>query len=125
MRKGIVSVIIVSGLVLHCAARLGLIAHLIENRNQIAFFFGVIKEIPVTTCSSTNDFSTALSFQQEDSTESPVTIVHTDEITLFYQHPVPILTAPLWIANIRQGIPGASPTLHSCPNSIFHPPSHA
>lgn len=110
-------------MVLHCAARLGLISQLYENKDRIALLFGVIKEIPITTCSSQNDFSTTLSFQLDDSDDQPVTIAHPDEINLFFQHPRAIIAPIQFLVRLTKGTFVTQRTQSAFPDSIFHPPS--
>jgi hypothetical protein len=110
-------------MVLHCAARLGLISQLYENKTSIALFLGIIKEIPITTCSSENDFSTTLSFPLDDSDNLPVTVANPDEINLFFQHPCAIVAPMRFPVRLDNGTFLTERTRSAFPDSVFHPPS--
>lgn len=110
-------------MVLHCAARLGLISQLYENKARIALFFGILKEVPITTCSSENDFSTTLSFQVEDSDDLPVTVANPDEINLFFQYPCAIVAPMRSPVRLDNSTFLTQRTRSAFPGSVFHPPS--
>lgn len=114
-----------AGMVLHCAARLGLLSHIYENRDRIALLLGVITEIPIATCSGEYDFSTTFAFQLDDRDNIPISIVHPEEINLFFQSPRTIEVPFRFSVKISNNVYGFDKVLNSFVGSIFHPPSQS
>jgi hypothetical protein len=83
MRR-IISLVILSSMMLHCASRLGILSSFYQQRHIIAHAIGIIREIPIALCSSDYDFNKGLSIQDNDHSETlPAKISHAQEITLF------------------------------------------
>jgi len=111
-------------MILHCAARLGTLSFLYEQRHHIGYTVGLIAEIPIAMCTSDYDFDESLKIESAESIEtSPVTFIQTQEISFF------LITAPT-IPNTQPVISEDKQTHFYCfseyssPTSpFFHPPS--
>ena len=110
-------------MVLHCASRLGLLSTLYTHRQEIAYRFGLINELPIASCTSDYDFNKGLSIQSHDDDAGVALFLTASEIKLFaidiHQHmgrnPF-VLTAQHHSAAVS--LQYTSPML-----SVFHPPS--
>ena len=123
IRKSLSIVILVS-MTLHCAARLGTLSFLYEQRHHIGYTVGLIAEIPIAMCTSNYDFDSSLKIESADSTDTaPAAFIQAQEISLF------LITA-LDIPNFHPVVSEDKQTHFYCvseyssPTSpFFHPPS--
>jgi hypothetical protein len=123
MRKSLAYIVLLS-MVLHCASRLGLLDKVYQNRNKIAYSVGLIKEVPIATCSSDYDFGKGLTIQTaDDDSTIPTHLKIASEINLFVP---PAFTNPLRPSAIQ--IASSVNNYISIPyfsflTDVFHPPS--
>ena len=83
IRKSL-SIVILLSMTLHCAARLGTLSFLYQQRHRIGYTIGLIAEIPIAMCTSAYDFDKSLKIEPGDSTETtPVNFAHVQDFNLF------------------------------------------
>ena len=73
-------------MVIHSASRLGILSYLYQQRHDIAYTLGLLKEVPIAMCNSDYDFGSGLHFESNDTTEDslPPVAFTAHEIHLFY-----------------------------------------
>ncbi len=86
LRKGVIFLILTS-MMLHCAARMNFLSYLYEQRQEIALGLGLIDEIPIAICHHDYEFDKGLKIVTQDTDKSrlPSTLSHAREIILFFQ----------------------------------------
>ena len=85
-----ITFVILFSMMLHCAARLGVLSYLYENRNDIANTLGLISEVPIAMCSSDYDFQKGLHIQHADDHHSlAASFLNAQEINLFFEANIP------------------------------------
>ena len=115
--------LVLVSLVLHGAARLGLLDIVYQQRHAIAYQLGLISELPIAVCSGNYDFDAGLAIQQDDQDESgrPVSF-QVREMTLFITYEeISLLSHNC--AELSAQRCGYVTMLYDCPNrAIFQPP---
>lgn len=87
MFRRIICLVIIASMIMHCAARLGVLSYLYEKRHDIAFSAGLISEIPMTMCSHHYDFGTGLVLHDTgDEHKSHINFSLVKDITLILQN---------------------------------------
>lgn len=81
--KKLISLIIITSMVLHCAGRLGFLNYLFEQRNEIALTLGIIDNIPITECSHEYYAGESLMDHDNAAQQNPFAAIHTYEVNLF------------------------------------------
>ncbi len=125
LRHFLIGVILFS-MMLHGAARLGVLSYAYEQRHEIAFALGLIDEIPITTCSHeyfADGNLTLHEIDQESQNAVPAVVFTAQEIHLFMNtySALPAPPAPTGLAALHHT--GIVPSeYHSPALSIFHPP---
>jgi hypothetical protein len=124
LRKGVVFLVLTS-MMLHCAARMNFLSYLYEHRQEIAFRLGLIDEIPIAVCHHGYEYDKGLKIVTHDTDKSrlPSTLSHVREIILFCQFTL-ISVDPrpeLSLANHLTMLPQKKYTSPGFP--IFHPPA--
>lgn len=122
MRKVICFVILIS-LMLHCAARIGVLSALYDVRYDIALSLGLIDEKPIASCNSSYFYTKELHIVQESSKMPVAAIFYAQEINLFEPDgtlisvPEPESTPVTRFTHYQQNIsfPSTLP--------VFHPPA--
>ena len=122
IRKSL-GIIVLSSLVLHCASRVGLLSHIYQERHQIAFFLGIVDELPIALCGTSHFDSQQLLVHPADEKGSvPAELMTRINIVLFcvkvgnIDDPVRFLIPP--VHNFHYVlVPYASPA-----RDILHPP---
>lgn len=126
MKRAIVLLVLVS-MTLHCASRLGVLSYLYENRLAVAFSVGLIKEVPISVCSSDYEGGEVLIIKVPDESDKnlPATPTQAQEINLYFERTIFNNTLHfLWLKTDR--IPLLKEIPYSPPlQDIFHPPTAA
>lgn len=126
MRRTLCLLILVS-MTLHCASRLGLLSYLYQNRHEVAFTLGLIKEVPIAVCSSDYDGDKTLVITAQDDIDKnlPGTISQAQEINLYFERIIFKNTAHFVWQSARR-IPSLQEIPYTPPlQDIFHPPTAA
>ncbi len=126
MRRALCLAILVS-MALHCAGRLGLLAYLYQNRHEVAFTLGLIKEVPIAVCSTDYEGDKTLIVTAQDDTDKslPTAISQAHEINLYFERAI-VNHSPqfTWLATDR--LSSLTETPYTPPlRDIFHPPTAA
>ncbi len=107
-------------MIVHCAARLGMLSYVYGHRFELAYSLGISSEKYIPLCKSDYASVTHLSLPAESGEEAPVTIQAAD-IQLF--GPVDTMTLPERVGTVLPTLRHESSTFHSVPlPPIFHPP---
>jgi hypothetical protein len=127
MYRRVICLVVLAGMIVHCAARLGVLSYVYEKRHNIALSVGLIAEIPIATCSHDYDFGNGLVFNSSssDDQKAPSSFSTAREIILFLQTGA-IAFEAIWQPLNLQSI--SYPQSHyksTCLLDIFHPPSIA
>ncbi|MEO5979816.1 MAG: hypothetical protein ABIS36_08890 [Chryseolinea sp.] len=113
-------------MMLHSASRTGLLSHIYDQRQKIAYRIGIIPEIPIAICNDDYDFGKGLlidTSNNEDSANLPPSLSRAPEIILFFQsasvqiniHCVDFISSPNTLISTKK---------YTAPGfSIFHPPA--
>ena len=121
LRRG-AAYIILTTVLLHGSARLGLLDHVYQKRHEIAFALSLISEVPIAICSVDYDFAETLKIESgDDSHSGPPVSLQTNEVDLFLIEQTEFdnqsnLPASIW-TRITADLYRLAPS-----NSIFHPP---
>lgn len=123
IRKSLSIVILVS-MTLHCAARLGTLSFLYEQRHHIGYTVGLIAEIPIAMCTSDYDFDGSLKIETSDSAEdAPAHFIQAQEIGLFLITALTTPDAQTPISEDKRTHFYCVSEYSSPPSPFFHPPS--
>jgi len=122
--KKLCAYIILCSMTLHCGARLGLLDHLYQKRNDIALALGLIQEVPIATCSSDYDFNGGLKVVSHNNSHSvPSSLTQAREINLFF-------TFEYYSPRVQHVLLSKRPLIDlvdlyglTLVTSIFHPPT--
>jgi hypothetical protein len=122
MRKAIISTILLS-MVLHCACRLGVIDHLYNNRKNIAFSIGVIKEMPIASCGSEYEHPLTIEVDDDASGDSvPATTFKAQQINLFLAPALPQVNCALPLLSVTHFV-NLKELFDTCQlDPLFQPP---
>jgi hypothetical protein len=108
---------------LHCANRLGILSHLYQQRQVIAYHLGLINEVPITQCNHEDHTIGTLVVEGDNSNQSlPVNFVQTLDINLF------VVNTPLLSFDVDHLLHTAYPGVYQDSHYpspvffIFHPP---
>lgn len=118
--------LVLTSMILHCSARLGLVSYIYENRHVIAFQLGLIDEIPIALCGSSYEFDQGLHIQvpHESDKSLPVSLPQAREINLFIESIIVPSSAELSLLSINR-LPVVIEKEYTSPDySVFHPPAH-
>lgn len=125
MIKRVTIVVLLIGMVLHSASRLGVLSYLYQHRHDIAHSLGLIEEIPIASCTDDYHLNQGLKIvtaEQADSTLPPATWL-AQEIQLFFHGGADIRFGnPTITLGNAYTIRPAESWYNSPILSIFHPP---
>jgi hypothetical protein len=122
IRKSLAAAILIS-MTLHCASRLEILSYLYQNRQELAWSLGLIREVPITMCNSDYDFGSGLKIENVKADHALPAFAYAHEIILFpaslfsYRQPEKVLLSGGYLGNSIDNLPaGAAFT-------VFHPPA--
>ncbi|HYG18410.1 MAG TPA: hypothetical protein VD816_05750 [Ohtaekwangia sp.] len=82
--KRALTIAIILSMALHCVNRLGILSHLYQKRQVIAYHLGLIAELPITQCSHEDHTIGTLLVPDEATNERlPINFIQTLDINLF------------------------------------------
>lgn len=123
--KRVVVFLVLFSMVLHCSVRLGLATWLYQNRQEIAYAFGLIEEPPITMCSHEDDLDRAITIEvsADDQSKAPRNSFQASEINLFLSYTF-LTNTPQFTFLRENGLLQLEVGKYSSPDpDIFHPPS--
>ena len=114
--------IVLLSMTLHCFSRIGFLSYLYQQRHEIAFAVGLIKEVPIAMCSSEYDPDSGLVIHQDGEHHSLPSTLRANEITLFVSKENPPVNFSLLFLRTLSQTPFCENDPSRSTSNIFQPP---
>ncbi|TXI71253.1 MAG: hypothetical protein E6Q41_00505 [Cyclobacteriaceae bacterium] len=104
-----------------------MLAYLYQNRHEVAFTLGLIKEVPIAVCSTDYEGDKTLIVTAQDDTDKslPATFSQAHEINLYFERSI-FDNVPQFAWLVSGRTPHIQETPYTSPlEDIFHPPTAA
>lgn len=114
---------ILYSMTLHCMCRIGILSYLYQQRFEIAYYFNLIKEVPMALCGSDYTPQEGIVLDQPADEQIPSALTSSEEIILFFQGQP--FYAPLSFAGMSVASVTPYQVSHTCgwQSDVLRPPA--